>query len=91
MLSMLPGECCKTRYTLGQVLLQSFCFPSSPVGHGPGGSLAVPQQNEQLKDEVHPFQLIVPILGQEILPGRALSQKKLLGNKNINKNLHRIH
>lgn len=45
-------------------------FPSQPGGHCP----AAPQQNEQLEDEIHPFLSPVPILGQEVLPGRALLQ-----------------
>lgn len=45
-------------------------FPSQPGGAMP----AVPQQKEQLQDEIHPFLSTVPILGQEILPGRAALQ-----------------
>lgn len=44
-----------------------FLFPFQPRGALPWWGLAVPQQNEQLKDELHPFLLIVAIPGREIL------------------------
>lgn len=55
-------------------------FSSSLVGHCPGGGLAEPQQ---LKDEVHPFLLIVPALGQETLPDRVLLQELAFGEHKV--------
>lgn len=83
MLSMLPVECWKTIYVLGQMLLQGFCFSPSPVGHCPGGGPAMLQQNEQLKDEVHPSYVLVPATVEETFPGRALLQKVAFGGRKM--------
>lgn len=76
---MLPVECWKTRYALGQMLLQGFCFSPRPVGHCPGGGQAMLQQTEQLKDEVHPSFLVVSVPVEETFSGRALLQKVAFG------------
>lgn len=65
------------------MLLQGFCFSSSPVGHCPGGGPAMLQQNEQLKDEVHSSYVLVPVTVEETFPGRALLQKVAFGGRKM--------
>lgn len=41
------------------------------------------QQNEQLKDEVHPSFLVVPVPVEKTFPGRALLQKVAFGGRKM--------